>query len=200
MVPGLLVGERRDRFEQLYRDYSGLVLGYALRRTEGPHDAADVVAEVFVVVWRRLDDVPPGDDARLWLYVVARNTLANHIRGHRRRDRLTARAGAGLDGFAAALPADRGIDREPIAAALAALGPADRDVLGLVGWEGLDHAEAAVVLGCTRATLRVRLHRARRRFARQLRDRGVEVPQRSAAAGHELAGWALADPDEEGAT
>jgi RNA polymerase sigma factor (sigma-70 family) len=192
--------ERRDRFERLYREYSGMVLGYVLRRTADPHDAADVVAEVFVVVWRRLDDVPAGDGARLWLYVVARNTLANHDRGNRRRGRLAARAGAELDAFAAALPADQGLDRVPIATALAALCPADREVLGLIGWEGLDPGEAAVVLGCSRATVRVRLHRARRRFAQQLRERGVEVPQRAARAGHGLAGWALADPDEEGVT
>ncbi len=202
--PGAPVADRRHRFERLYREHSAPILGYVLRRTRDPYDAADVVAEVFVVVWRRLDDVPAGDGARLWLYVVARNTLANHVRGHRRQDRLAMRIGAELDELTAP-PTDAGVDRSAITAALAALGPVDREVLGLIGWEGLDHAQAAAVLGCSRATLRVRLHRARRRFARELGDRGVPnpgggSPQRSAAAGHVFTGWAIADPDEEGVT
>ena len=61
----------RAQFEALYAAEGRRVLAYALRRTAQPADAADVLAEVFLVAWRRLDDVPAGAEARLWLYGVA---------------------------------------------------------------------------------------------------------------------------------
>jgi RNA polymerase sigma-70 factor, ECF subfamily len=57
------------------------LLGYALRRVDQPTDAADVVCEVLLATWRRIDEVPEGDEAILWLYGVARRTLANLRRG-----------------------------------------------------------------------------------------------------------------------
>jgi hypothetical protein len=51
----------------LYRDHAPEILGYALRRSGDPDDAADVVAEAFLIAWRRLGEVPPGDETRLWL-------------------------------------------------------------------------------------------------------------------------------------
>jgi hypothetical protein len=83
-------GSRGDRFQALYEANYHRVLGYALRRADRD-DAADVVAETFLVAWRRLDDVPSGEVARLWLYGTARRVLANQQRGKRRRERLTQR-------------------------------------------------------------------------------------------------------------
>jgi RNA polymerase sigma-70 factor (ECF subfamily) len=134
--------DRRRRFEEIYAANSTPILGYALRRTTNGDDAADVVAETFLTAWRRLDDVPPGDGARLWLYGVARRVLANHHRGERRKSELSDRLGRDL-----AL-----VHRDPeytgqlavAAAAFRALPGADRELLALVGWEGLEHAEIAV--------------------------------------------------------
>ncbi len=65
---GARVGTAEERFRVLYdRSYSK-VLGYALRRADSRDDAFDVVAETFLVAWRRLDDVPEGERALLWLY------------------------------------------------------------------------------------------------------------------------------------
>jgi DNA-directed RNA polymerase specialized sigma24 family protein len=75
------VDDRRSRFEAVSRQTYEQILGYALRRCDSPEDAADVVAETFAVAWRRADALPPGGEARLWLYGVARNVLANHRRG-----------------------------------------------------------------------------------------------------------------------
>src|ERR1700754_4129216 len=72
------------RFGKLYRDHGRAVLEYALRRVEAREDAADVVAETFLVVWRRMEEVPMGDAARLWLYGVARHVLANMHRAEPR--------------------------------------------------------------------------------------------------------------------
>src|SRR5215470_1749860 len=56
--PMAAADERRDRFEALYQAHHGPVLGYVLRRTENPEDAADVMAETFLTSWRRLEEVP----------------------------------------------------------------------------------------------------------------------------------------------
>jgi DNA-directed RNA polymerase specialized sigma24 family protein len=91
--------ERQRRFEEVYLAYRGSILGYVLRRTDNPDDAADVIAETFLTAWRRLEDVPCDVGARLWLYGVARRVLANHHRGVRRRSALTERLRADRGGF-----------------------------------------------------------------------------------------------------
>jgi RNA polymerase sigma-70 factor (ECF subfamily) len=143
------------------------ILAYALRRT-GAEDAADIVAETFLVAWRRLEDVPPGDQARLWLYGVARRTLANQRRGERRRERLGERLRADLPPVLVDPPEPPGPDA---LAALERLGPEDREVLRLSAWEELSPSEVAAVLGISAVAARSRLHRARRRLRRAL-ERG----------------------------
>src|SRR5918992_1551637 len=85
-----------DRFRRLFADTERELLAYVLRRVDRAEDAADVVAETFLVAWRRMDKVPAGDEARLWLYGVARRQLANQRRGELRRSRLADRLRAEL--------------------------------------------------------------------------------------------------------
>ncbi len=155
--------ERRRRFDEVYAANHGPILGYVLRRTGNADDAADVIAEIFLTTWRRLDDVPSGDEARLWLYGVARRVLANQQRGERRKSELNDRLRREL-AAAYHVPEYTG-ELAGIAAAFRSLSEADRELLALVGWEGLSHGQIAAVLGCSRNAVRIRLHRARRRFA-----------------------------------
>jgi RNA polymerase sigma-70 factor (ECF subfamily) len=153
----------RERFEVLYGDHAGAVLAYARRRTTSGA-ADDVVAETFLVAWRRLEEVPI--DARWWLLGVARGVLANQRRGQLRqvalRDRLIAETPA------AQSLTRRGENDERVVRALQALSDRDREALLLLGWEALSSREAALVLGIREQTYRVRLHRARKRFAHAL--------------------------------
>jgi RNA polymerase sigma factor (sigma-70 family) len=152
--------ERRLRFERLYAENYAQVLGYAVRRIDSPDAVADVFAETFLVAWRRLDHVPQGDGARLWLFAVARRVLANYRRGEQRRMLLADRL---RDELAATLTLEPAPANDSTAA-LRSLGDADRELLALSGWEGLDPGEIATVLGCSRNAARIRLHRARRRL------------------------------------
>jgi RNA polymerase sigma factor (sigma-70 family) len=161
--PVTATGERQRRFEAVYTAHHGPILGYVLRRTDNPDDAADVIGEVFLTAWRRLDDVPPGDQARLWLYGVARRVLANHRRGERRRSALTGRLRADI--AAAYRPPEFTGELAQIATAFRRLPDAERELLALSAWEGLDNGQIAVVLGCSRNAVRIRLFRARKRFA-----------------------------------
>lgn len=133
---------------------------YAARRAS-LDDADDVLAEVFLIAWRRLDDLP--EDPLPWLLGIARRVLANRRRGAVRRSAMHDR----LIADAARTPQARALEATDgaVAAVLAKLGERDREVLLLTAWEGLGHADAARVLGIRTGTLTVRLHRARRRFA-----------------------------------
>jgi RNA polymerase sigma-70 factor (ECF subfamily) len=158
---------RRARFGAVYDANYHRVLGYALRRAATREDAEDVVAETFLAAWRRLEEVPRGGDARPWLYGVARNALANQRRGQRRRVRLWGRLQA--EPTSAARPRTDADDQlASVNAAFARLKDDDRELLALAAWEELDPGEVATVLGCSRNAARIRLHRARRRLAREL--------------------------------
>jgi RNA polymerase sigma factor (sigma-70 family) len=158
--------ERQARFEAVYAACHAPVLGYALRRTASPDDAADVIAETFLTAWRRLDEMPAGPQARLWLYGVARRVLANHHRGERRRSALAERLRGEL--AAAYLPPEYSGELGRISLAFGRLPERERELLALNAWEGLDYGQIAVVLGCSRNAVRIRLHRARGRFEAEL--------------------------------
>ena len=165
--------ERQARFERLYRQHGPDVHAYVVRRV-GWERADDIVADVFVVAWRRLEAVP--DEAMPWLLGVARKTIANRLRSTRRQFALATR-------LAAQVPAVQMESSSSDAAVLAALGSLrerDREVLMLIAWEGLGGREASKVLGCSHAAFRVRLHRSRARFAKALRaaEARAELPRR----------------------
>jgi RNA polymerase sigma-70 factor (ECF subfamily) len=162
------------RINDLYRNHARDILGYALRRSRDPEDAADVVAETFLVAWRRLGEVPLDGDARLWLYGTARHVLANHARGARRRDRLTERLREELrQKLPVVLRTEEG---SALLEALAGLGEADRELLMLIGWEELTPAQAGRALGISPLAARTRLHRARRRLRAQLAESSSNPP------------------------
>lgn len=155
---GDVTDERRTRFEQTYLEHGPAMLAYALRRTDS-ETAQDVIAEAFVVVWRRLESLP--DEPLPWLYGITRRTLANQRRGQRRRGLLQARLESDE-------PAERHEGDGKVIAALASLGQSDRELLTLIAWEGLTPTEAAIVIGCSANACRIRLHRARRKLGRAL--------------------------------
>jgi RNA polymerase sigma factor (sigma-70 family) len=146
-----------------------------VRRAADEHDAADVLAETFLVAWRRLDDVPSGDQALMWLYAVARRILANQKRGERRRRRLAERLGRELVSALKAIAPSEPVG-VPIVAALAGLGPDDREIVLLAAWEELSPQQIGAVLGITQIAARSRLHRARRRL-RALLDHPAAVDE-----------------------
>lgn len=156
------LNDRSTIFERLFRAEYQAVADYIARRAE-PDVVDDLVDDVFLVAWRRLEQVPR--DSRPWLLTVARNVVGTHIRGARRSRALGVRlATHAVD---QTVPEPSGSWPE-VAAALASLRPKDREALMLVNWEGLSPTEAAAVLGERPASFRMRLHRARARFRREL--------------------------------
>ncbi|UBU12773.1 RNA polymerase sigma factor [Nonomuraea gerenzanensis] len=158
--------EPEQRFEEIYMAHYPAIATYVRRRSTSPDDIADVLAETFTTAWRRLNDVPPKpEQARLWLYGVARRVLANHFRAEERRTALAVRLRGEVTTWAAAVVRDDSAHR-----AFQRLSDDDREVLALVAWEGLTGPEIAKVLGCSRGAARLRLHRARKRLAKELAE------------------------------
>jgi RNA polymerase sigma-70 factor (ECF subfamily) len=160
----------RRRFEQLVAQVYEPLQRFLLRRTD-PASADDVLGDVLLVLWRRLDDVP-ADAPLPWAYGVARKCLANSRRATARQEQLVRRV-------AAERPVgDDGDDR--LAEALALLPEDDRELLRLWAWEQLPPREIATVLGVSTNAATIRLHRAKKRLRGLMTD-GKETR----AAGHE---------------
>jgi RNA polymerase sigma-70 factor (ECF subfamily) len=173
----VVVSVEAERFRSLYEAEVIALLGYAARRLDRPSDAADVVADVFTVAWRRIDEVPTRGDARPWLFGVANNVMSNHRRGARRRDRLADRLRGELRMIPTSTPAPSD-DVLLVRQALGRLSDDDRELLLLTNWEGLSPAEVAVAMGIPPGTVRSRLHRARQQLRRRLGP-GFESPTSS---------------------
>jgi len=162
------VDDRRQRYEQLATLVWEPVQRY-LRRRCPADQAEDVLGDVLLVLWRRLDDAPAGAELP-WSYAVARGCLANARRGEQRRLSLVSRLRRERVAEPPA-PDDR------VGAALARLRPADAEVLRLWAWEGLAARDLATVLDCSSGAAASRLSRARAALREELR-------QDQAGAGH----------------
>jgi RNA polymerase sigma factor (sigma-70 family) len=169
--------ERVRRLERLFADHGQAVRAYALRRID-PGTSDEIVSEVFVVAFRRLEEVP--EDPLPWLLATTRRVLANHRRATGRREALTAH----LTALRPAAWRDDSDGGRGLMAGLARLNERDREILLLIAWEDLDPSSAATALGCSRATFAVRLHRARRRLAAAMAqaEREIDIPLRATEA------------------
>jgi RNA polymerase sigma factor (sigma-70 family) len=169
---------REARLRELFEANSVRVLAYSYRHV-GASAAQDVVSDVFLVAWRRIDEVPA--DALPWLLVVARNTIGNRRRGIVRQQRLTDQLANLERGSTASSGADEiALHRREMLAALADLSSVEREALLLSGWDGLSTAQAAKVAGCSRRAFELRLHRARNRLRRTLAaEEEPRVPRRA---------------------
>ncbi|WP_249998463.1 RNA polymerase sigma factor [Actinoplanes sp. M2I2] len=149
-----------DRFRALHRSTFPDLLRFVSRRVP-PDEAEDIVSTVYLTASRRFAEVP--EDARPWLFGVARRTMANQTRGWLRRRALDVR-------LTAVEPAEAYDDsagaatRLDLQRAWQGLSAADREVLALVAFDGLTSEQAAGVLGCRRSAFAMRLSRARRRL------------------------------------
>ena len=168
-------------FAQLYQRHLGSIRSYCRRRLATDR-VDDAVAEIFLTAWRRIDDVPAGDDALLWLYRVAYRVIGHEWRSAARRRRLGER----MQSMARPAPLP-GIDETSIQAdecrlvleAATRLGGSDAEVLRLVAWEQLSIADVAEVLGIATNAVNQRLRRARRNLGneyRRLESRQFSTP------------------------
>ena len=170
------------RFGELFDRHADEIYRFVARRL-GPDVAADLVADVFLIAFRRRARFDPARAlARPWLYGIAVNVIRGHRRAETRRLRALARAprtSAVTDGepfeerVADRVSAQRlGPD---LARALGRLSEGERDLLLLVAWGDLSFDQAAAALGIPPGTARSRLHRLRAKLRKHLDSKGESV-------------------------
>ncbi|MCZ7662624.1 MAG: RNA polymerase sigma factor [Thermoleophilia bacterium] len=163
--------DRERRFAEVYAAQRARVFAYALRRVHTLEEAEDVVADTFLVAWRRLEAMP-GTGALTWLLGVARRVIADRQRAEARRDALAQKVQEDAPMQIGTEDQEQPVSTEAELAlcGLARLSENDREVLLLVAWDDLSHRQAAAVLGCNMATFTVRFHRARKRLAEAMKE------------------------------
>ena len=154
-------------FERMYDAHAATIARYALRRARSEQDAEEVVAETFLIAWRRRDDL--RGEPLPWLYGVARRVIAHQLRAaapptFELRDDVAA-------------PLESWSDRATLIHEVLRLPVLERDALLLTVWEGLDQRECAQALGCSRVAVALRLRRARMRLRAAMPVEGEPVPQ-----------------------
>lgn len=163
-----MIQAEATRFAALYESYFGQVYAYCRRRSS--EDAVDdLVADVYLTVWRKIGNAPEGEDALRWLYRIAYLVLANHWRSAGRRRKLAQKLES-IGVGSAPLLSDQVVVREEVRQVLEAarrLAPKDQELLRLASWEHLSMEDIAVILDVTANTVKQRLHRARTRLVRE---------------------------------
>ena len=161
---------RRERFRILYNDLYDDLWRYVQRRSINTEEARDTLSEVFLVAWRRLEDIPAGNEARLWLFGVARNLVKTSWRKRKRSGDLLVRIGSEMS---TRVTTDEELDNSgvlKIVKALQFLSENDQEILRLLAWENLSHKEISVVLGCSENAVAIRIRRARVRLMKVLQS------------------------------
>ena len=158
---------QRAAFREVFDSHQHALRAYCFRRLPASQ-ADDAVAEVFLVVWRRLDEAPSGSECRLWLYGIARNVIRNSRRSsdrsRRLRDRLSREPRRDADSPEVVVL--RSAEEERLREALDRLRPAEREIVLLRTWEDLSSAEIGIVMNLTPKAVDNRLARVRHKLAR----------------------------------
>lgn len=147
-------------FARVVTAHRDAILRYGLRRLDNRSDAEDLVADTFIVVWRRFDELPSRNEELFWLYAIARRVLASQHRSRQRSLRLESRLAfereLGQDS-----PRFSMEDIDELMAALGSLAPEEREIIELAYWEKLSYRELGLVLDCSEKAAGIRLSRAR---------------------------------------
>lgn len=171
------LGGQQDAFRALVERYTGVVYNQAYRMLNDVQEAEDAVQEVFLRAYRRLDSYDPERRFVTWLLTIGSNYCIDRLR-RRRYSWMT------LDDVAFWLPSSEpGPERSALAderraavqQALQQLPASYRGVTVLRYWHDLSYLEIAEALGLSEATVKTRLHRARKMLMKALTDNGETV-------------------------
>lgn len=173
-----MIQAETEAFRHLYESYYRNVFAYCRRRVD-LDSVDDLVADVFLTVWRRIADAPDDIETELgWLLRIAHNHSGNHWRGSNRRGKLDSKLESiGIQ--PEPLIQDQVIVREEVREVLKAaqnLRERDVEVLRLALWDHLSSDEIGLVLGISANAAKQRLHRARKNLTREYQRNRSNTP------------------------
>jgi len=170
-------------FEALIRNHQHMVYSLTYRMTGSLADAEDLAQETFIRAYEQIGAFRGASRFSTWLYRIAVNTCLNWRQSEARRFQLQANC---AEEFAARHAAEENLPRDQsneVQAALLKLPAKQRAAIVLTIYDGLNHAEAAQVLGCSETTVSWRVFAAKRKLKRLL-TAGRAAP-RAPLDGHE---------------
>jgi RNA polymerase sigma-70 factor (ECF subfamily) len=175
--------ETAPEFEELYQQYRPPIYKYLLRMTQDPVDAEDLTQETFIRVNNSLESFRGDASIVNWIYRIATNTSIDHFRkkgGGEIRIEFSVEEAASAD---LPLADDDDSSTDNLAAKnemsgcvqsfIGRLQPSYRSVLVLHDLQGLKNREIAEVLDCSLDSVKIRLHRARKKLQEAL-DKGCD--------------------------
>lgn len=167
--------ESSDRLHHSIESNVAGLLAYFYRRGQTPEDAADLLNDTLLVLWRKETALPDNDtEARMWVYGVARRVLSTHRRTERRRSTLHAKLRSELAG-SMGHTRHPGTESQTVHSALDALDILDQEIIRLVYWDGFSLAETSRLLDLPEGTVRSRHHRARTSLKQHLSNAAVTI-------------------------
>jgi len=162
---------------------------FAVSLAGNPTHADDLVQTTLLKGIENLDKFEPGTHMRAWLFTILRNQFFTEMR--RKRREVDDPDGT-ISGSLAVMPAqDARLDFTDMQAALSKLSPDQREILLLIGAEGLSYEEAARITGTNIGTVKSRINRARNRMMEILGlerddDFGPDRLSRSSMSAHSI--------------
>ena len=164
-------------FDLLYEKYVERIYNYCLRRVGQTQEAEDLASQVFTRAWANLSTYRGGSEAA-WLFKIAHNTVANHLRARKPQVSLEVLVTTGGADFPAGSDEEmldrliRQENRAELAALIETLNPAQRELLALSVAGGLTAREVGEVLGKSEAAIWMAFHRIIQRLRKDLAQPG----------------------------
>lgn len=157
----------QQSFAALVQRYQKMIFALTYRMTGSAADAEDLTQESFIAAFQQLDSFRGESKFSSWLYRIATNRCLNWRQRAARRERAHENWGREREDDSAAAPHGDASSGQ-VQQALLKLDDKQRAAIVLTTYEGMNHAEAARVLGCSETTVSWRIFAARRKLKKWL--------------------------------
>jgi RNA polymerase sigma-70 factor, ECF subfamily len=178
LVERCLSGEL-GAFEDLYRQHSTRLYNLAFRMVGNAADAEDLLQDIFLTAYRKLESFRGASALGTWLYRLGMNVCLDRLRSKAaRQDQATDTLDERIGG-ATLTSALGGVSRIDLERAIQALPEGSRAAFLLHDVEGFDHHEVGRILGVAEGTSKSQVHKARlriREFLHQPAPREAKAP------------------------